>query len=199
MSANNNQDNNDNNKGNNMYNDHNELPATDKVANDTINAQAAHIVELESELAKTVLPAAADDWSDMAQLVRDLEDRIDSDAAEITKLTSRLELETRAVEEYRSDVRSNVARIEGVLHEHARDCDDMDLIDGLIDQINQATRNGFPGLNNCTREYEITVTLVATVDAASEEDAQDKFDDGEYDHLFDVSGHYYEVHIEEGC
>ena len=153
------------NKESNMYNDTNELPATDKVANDTINTQAAHIVELEGEVAT---------------------------------LTGRLELETRAVEEYRSDVRHNVTRIEEVLHSHARDCDDQTVIDILIDQINQATRNGFPELRKCTRNYELTITYVVEVQAISEEDARDNFIDGEYDHHIELSD-YYELDVEEGC
>ena len=179
------------NKESNMYNDTNELPLPHKAANDTINAQAAHIVELESEVAKTGFP-------EMVRLVKELEDRIDSDAAEITTLTNKLELETRAVEEYRSDVRSNVARIQEVLHSHARDCDDQQLIDMLIDQINMATRNGFPEISNCTRTYELTLTYVVEVQALSEEDARDNFIDGEYDGLIELSD-YYELDVEEGC
>ena len=101
-------------------------------------------------------------------------------------------------EEYRHDVRANIGRIEEVLHAHARDCDDQALIDSLIDQINQATRNGFPELDNCTREYELTITYVVTVQASSEEDARDSFIDGDYDHLIELSD-YYELDVEEGC
>ena len=101
-------------------------------------------------------------------------------------------------EEYRHDVRVNVMLIEEVLHAHARDCDDQETIDSLIDQINQATRNGFPQLDNCTRNYELTVTYVVTVQASSDEDARDKFIDGDYDDLIEQS-HYYDFDVEEGC
>lgn len=160
------------NKESNMYMDTNELPATDKVANDTINTQAAHIVELEGEVAV-------------------LRIKQDADADTITKLQ-------QADEDYRHDVRSNIGRIEEVLHSHARDCDDQTVIDILIDQINQATRNGFPELRKCTRNYELTITYVVEVQAISEEDARDNFIDGEYDHHIELSD-YYELDVEEGC
>lgn len=101
-------------------------------------------------------------------------------------------------EYYRSDVRSNVGRIQKALHDHARDCDDQDLIDGLIDQINAATRNGFPELERCRREFDLTITYVISVLASSEEDARDQFIDGEYDHLIELSD-YHEFDAEEGC
>ena len=115
-----------------------------------------------------------------------------------TKADEEIEQLKKANEEYRHDVRVNIGYIEEVLHAHARDCDDQELIDSLIDQINQATRNGFPELDNCTREYELTLTYVVTVQASSEEDARDKFADGEYDHLIELSD-YYELYVEEGC
>ena len=98
-----------------------------------------------------------------------------------------------------NELRSNVARIEEVLHSHARDCEvERDLIDSLIDQINLATRNGFPGLNNCTRKYEVTVTLTVPVNAASEEDARDKFVTSHDERLFAVSSEYrYDVQLQE--
>ena len=117
---------------------------------------------------------------------------------ELTEMKRQLEEQRRANEEYRSDVRSNVARIQEVLHSHARDCDDQQLIDMLIDQINFATRNGFPEISNCTRTFELTLTYVVEVQALSEEDARDNFIDGEYDSLIELSD-YYELDVEEGC
>ena len=116
----------------------------------------------------------------------------------VTQLQADLEGQRRANEDYRHDVRRNVTLIEEVLHEHARDCDDQALIDGLIDQINQATRNGFPELNNCTRTFELTLTYVVEVQALSEEDARDNFIDGEYDGFIELSD-YYELDVEEAC
>ena len=97
-----------------------------------------------------------------------------------------------------NELRSNVARIEEVLHSHARDCEvDRGLIDMLIDRINLATRNGFPGLNNCTRKYEVTVTLTVPVEADSEEDARDEFITSYDERLFAVSGEYrYDVRLQ---
>ena len=130
--------------------------------------------------------------------IKELEDRIDNDAAQITALD-------KAREDYRKlyntsveDTKCNVERIEEVLHSHARDCDDQALIDSLIEQINEATRNGFPELRKCTRNYELTITYTVEVEAASEEDAQEKFDDGDYDHLINLSD-YYDFDVEEGC
>ena len=135
---------------------------------------------------------------DGAEYIRELEMKIVKLEGEVVDLVSRgLDL-SRQQEEYRHDVRCNIGRIEEVLHAHARDCDDQALIDSLIDQINQATRNGFPELDNCTREYELTLTYVVTVQASSDEDARDKFIDGDYDHLIELSD-YYELDVEEGC
>jgi len=126
-----------------------------------------------------------------------LEARIDNDAAHMTALAAQVTQLRQAEEDYRHDVRANIGRIEEVLHSHARDCDDQELIDGLIDQINQATRNGFPELRNCTRTYELTITYVVEVQAISEEDARDNFIDGEYDHLIELSD-YYELDVDWG-
>ena len=117
---------------------------------------------------------------------------------ELTEVKRQLEEQRRANEEYRSDVRSNVARIQEVLHNHARDCDDQALIDMLIDTINLATRNGFPEISNCTRTFELTLTYVVEVQALSEEDARDNFIDGNYDHHIELCD-YYEFDVEEGC
>lgn len=116
----------------------------------------------------------------------------------LTETIRQLEEQRRANEEYRSDVRSNVARIQEVLHSHARDCDDRALIDMLIDQINLATRNGFPEISNCTRTYELTLTYVVEVQALSEEDARDNLIDGNYDCYIDLCD-YHEFDVEEVC
>ena len=130
--------------------------------------------------------------------IKELEDRIDNDAAQITALD-------KAREDYRKlyntsveDTKYNVKRIEEVLHSYAKEHDERDLIDNLIEQINDATRNGFPELHKCTRTWELTITYTLEVEAASEEDARDKFDDGDYDHLITLSD-YYELDVEEGC
>jgi FtsZ-binding cell division protein ZapB len=174
-----------NNKESNMYMDTNELPATDKVANDTINTQAAHIVELETQIIKLEGEVASKDIG---------RTQADEQAARLATQVTQLR---QAEEDYRHDVRSNIGRIEEVLHSHARDCDDQELIDGLIDQINEATRNGFPELRKCTRMYELTITYVVEVQAISEEDARDNFIDGEYDHLIELSD-YYQLDVDWG-
>ena len=117
---------------------------------------------------------------------------------ELTEMKRQLDEQRRANEDYRSDVRYNVERIAGVLHEYARDCGDVELVDELIDEINQATRNGFPEIGKCTRTFELTLTYVVEVQAFSEEDARDRFDEGECDHLI-VPSDYYELDVEEGC
>ena len=46
-------------------------------------------------------------------------------------------------------------------------------------------------------KYQIAVTLVATVEAASEQDARDQFDDGEYDSEFELTDNeFMDVRIE---
>ena len=137
------------------------------------------------------------EMKDGVDYMRELEMKIIKLEEEVTQLA-------KAREDYRKlyntsveDVRDNVSRIEEVLHSHAKDCDDQDLVDGLIEQINEATRNGFPELRQCVRTYELTITYVLVVPAASEEDARDKFTDGDYDHHIEL-GDYYELDVEEG-
>ena len=127
--------------------------------------------------------------------MNNMNDMLEVRLAETLRL---LEEQRRANEDYRSDVRFNVLSIAEVLHGHARDCDDQALIDGLIEQINLATSSGFPELRKCTRNYELTITYTVEVEAANEEDARIKFDDGDYDHLINLSD-YYEFDVEEGC
>lgn len=169
-----------NNKESNMNDNNNNNKETEMLDGaDYIRELEMKIVKLEGEVAsKDIGRTAADEQA--ARL-----------ATQVTQLR-------QAEEDYRHDVRANIGRIEEVLHSHARDCDDQELIDGLIDQINEATRNGFPELRNCTRTYELTITYVVEVQASSEEDARDNFIDGEYDHLIELSD-YYELDVEEGC
>jgi hypothetical protein len=129
--------------------------------------------------------------------IKELEARLAIREEEVTQLA-------KAREDYRKlyntsveDTKYNVKRIEEVLHSHAKDCDDQTVIDILIEQINEATRNGFPELRKCSRTYELTITYKVDVQAASEDDAIDNFDEGDYNHLIELSD-YYELDADEG-
>ena len=149
----------ENTKESNMYNDINGLPTIDQVANDTIDTQAAHIVELDGQLMEA----------------------------------------HRLLTSVRGMMKQGVETIGEVLHSYAADCDMKDEITEIIEKINEARKDGrFPLIEKITDKFEITITYVVEVQAASEEDAQDKFIDGDYDHLIEPSD-YHGFEVEEGC
>lgn len=160
------------NKENNMYNDTNELPATDKVANDTINTQAAHIVELEGELrnARAGRNTISDLVRTTSQGVRTIGEVLHSYAKDCGMKDEITEI----IEKINEALDANL----GVA-------------------VNNDSR--FPRIKEITDQFEITVTYVITCDAKDADDALKQFRDGNFHDYMDDYEMEDQTSVEKAC
>lgn len=164
-----------NNKESNMYLDPTELSTPDRLANETIDSLSVLVLELQAEREARI-------------------ERLNAAVANAADNAKQLDI----ANEWRKMATSNVMRIQHVLHQYAVDCELENEITEIIEKIEEVRSPSFPAIKGLSKKYEITLTYVITVDAKDEEQAQEQFECGEFDHLVETSD-FTDLDVQEAC